>query len=182
MRLERTLILSLIVFTGIAAAATEARAQSSRNARVARAERFLDTEDRSKSILRLMHLGGTYKGHEILGSVRVVDKEGDAIPGHFAIRIVYDWSIPLGDNSTTAVFLFDEMGTLYDIQAKSTSIVNQPFDLAGATLTMIGEVILRANGDQMTPEDRRELQKLVDGSDARALLIWSLNFQQKVGS
>lgn len=183
MRLYRTMMFSFVVISGFTTTSTEVLAQSAGNTRINRATRFLDTEKRSKFILSYMHMGGTYQDYEVLGSLDVVDKNtGKPIPGYFAIKVVYNWTTAFGDNSSTALFFFDEMGTLIDITAKTTSIFNQPFDLAGATLNVLGNVLIQAFGDQMKAEDRQELQKLVDSSDAKKVCIWALNFQQRVGN
>jgi hypothetical protein len=184
MRAYRSMVFGLLVFTGFVAVSSpgEARGQSSSgNSRVARMARFLDSEKRSKAILSYMHMGGSYKEHEILGSLEVVDQDGDRIPGYFAIKVVYDWGTLFGDNSSSAVFIFDETGTLKDINAKTTSVISQPFDIASGAINVVGNVLIQAFGDQMNSTDKEEFQKFVDKSDAKGLLIWSLNFQQRVG-
>ena len=177
---NRTLILSVIVFAGLATTSGEARAVLEKHAgHPTRVPRHRETR---KFILSYMHMGGTYSSHEILSTVKIVDKDGDEIPGYFGLKVVYEWTTPFGDNSSTAVFMFDEMGTLFDVKSKTTSIISQPFDIASATLNVLGNVLLQAFGDQMTKEDRESFQKLVDDSNAKGLMIWALNFQQKVGS
>jgi hypothetical protein len=156
-------------------------AQETKNARVARAVRFLDSAKRSKNILTYMHMGGTYKDHEVIQVLKVVDKDGDPIPGHFAIKVVYTWDTAFGENTTKALFYCDELGKVIDITADTTSIISQPFDIAGATINVLGNLIIEAFGDKMTADDRREFQKFVDKSDAKGLLIWALEFQMRTG-
>ncbi len=128
-----------------------------------------------------MHLGGTYQDYEILSALRVVDRDGDTIPGHFALKVSYDWKALFGENSTTAIFFFDEKGTVYDVRADTTSVVNEPFVLASGTIQVLGNALLQAFGDQMTADDRKQLQKIVDTADAKALMILGLNFQMRAG-
>jgi hypothetical protein len=179
MNCRKMMVVGLFVCMGLAPAGTIA--QETKNARLTRAIRFLDTAKRSKNILSYMHMGGTYKDHELLQVLKVVDKDGDPVPGHFAIKVVYTWDTVLGDNTTKAVFFFNELGTVIDITAETTSILSQPFDIASATINVLGKVIIEAFGDQMNENDRREFQKLVDKSDAKGLLIWSLEFQMRTG-
>jgi hypothetical protein len=63
----------------------------------------------------------------------------------------------------------------------TSSIISQPFAIASATINVLGNLLLEALGDQMKPDDRREFQKFVNASDAKGLLIWSLNFQSRLG-
>ena len=63
----------------------------------------------------------------------------------------------------------------------TSSIIGQPFAIASATINVLGNLLLEALGDQMKPDDRREFQKFVNASDAKGLLIWSLNFQSRLG-
>ena len=152
-----------------------------RRTRESPASRFLDSNKRSRDVLGYVHMGGRYQDHEILSVMRVVDRAGDPIPGRFAVKVVYDWSTSFGDNSTTAIFFFDELGMVVDVKADTTSIISQPFAIASATINVLGNLLLETLGDQMKPDDRREFQKFVNASDAKGLLIWSLNFQSRLG-
>jgi hypothetical protein len=177
----RSIALTFMVFTSATAVSTAARGQSSGNTRVANAVQFLDTEKRSRFILSYMHMGGTYKDHEVIAAMKVVDKDGDPIPGQFAVKMSYTWGTAFGDNNSTAIFFFDDLGVVTDVTAKTTSILSQPFDIASATINVLGNVIIEAFGDKMQPDDRKEFQRFVNKSDAKGLLIWSLNFQMRTG-
>jgi hypothetical protein len=131
--------------------------------------------------LGYIHLGGTYHDHEILSALRVVDRDGDTVPGHFALKISYDWKAFLGENSSTAIFFFDEKGTIYDVRAETTSVINEPFVLASGAIQVLGNALIQAFGEQMTADDRNQLQKIIDSADAKALMIWGLNFQMQAG-
>ena len=128
-----------------------------------------------------MHMGGTYKDHEVIQVLKVVDKDGDPVPGHFAVKVVYTWDTAFGENTTKALFFCNELGKVIDIEADTTSILSQPFDIAGATINVLGNIIIEAFGDKMNPDDRKAFKKIVDKSDAKGLLIWSLEFQMRTG-
>lgn len=175
------MFVAVLVFTGFVSGTIQANAQERSNPRVARAVRFLDSTKRSKDILSYIHMGGTFQDYEIVSIHKVVDRSGDPVPGHFAVKVVYDWTTAFGDNSTTTIFYFDEMGQVTDIKADTTSIINQPFAVARAAINVVGNILIGAFGDQMKPEDKREFQRFVDAADAKGLLIFSLNFQMRAG-
>ncbi len=181
MRAYRPMVLCLFVVAGLGLSPATVQAQQESKPRVQRAVRFLDSVKRSRYILGYLHFGGTYQDYDILSVLKVVDRDGDVIPGHFALKVVYDWKTSFGDNSTTSIFFFDEKGTIYDIRADTTSIISQPFVLADATIQVLGNALLQAFGDQMSQDDRKQLQKIVDAADAKALMIWGLNFQMRTG-
>ena len=181
MRTHRLVILYLFVVTGLGLAPATVQAQQDSKPRVQRAVRFLDSVKRSRYILGYMHFGGTYEDYDILSVLEVVDRDGDTIPGHFALKVVYDWKTSFGDNSTTAIIFFDEKGTIYDVRADTTSIISQPFVLADATIQVLGNALLQAFGEKMSQDDRKQLQKIVDAADAKALMIFGLNLQMRTG-
>jgi hypothetical protein len=165
------LVLSLRPATG----AAEGPAQKA----VDRAHNFLNTAQRGKDILGFLHFGASYRGHSYTRTLSVKDGAGRAIPDHFAIVYLYKWE---ADGETEVGFLCDGRGTVYKVQVlRSNGVFSRPFALANATMQVLGNVLIDALGDKMTAADKRDLQKIVDEADAKAMLEWSLKFQQAIG-
>ena len=60
----------------------------------------------------------------------------------------------------------------------SNGIINQPFALANATINVLGKLIIEGFKDQMTAEQRQEVEKAVDDADAKTLLAAGLKLHQ----
>jgi hypothetical protein len=79
---------------------------------------------------------------------------------------------------TDVAFLCDETGTVYGVQALATNAVfNQPFALSNAAIQLTGNAFLADHRDDMSADDRRQIQRLVDDADAKGILRWSLRFE-----
>lgn len=145
---------------------------------------FLNSTRRGKEMLSYLHFGATYIDHQVIKAMRVSDTDGQEIPGHVALKVVFDWKIPLGENSTTAIVFFDEKGEPYEIQCgpnDTTSIVNLPYVLANGTLQILGNLLIEAAGDQMTAQEKSDMQKAINEQDAGRLLIDALKVQMRLG-
>jgi hypothetical protein len=144
-----------------------------------RAGKFLDGAQRGRHILGYMHLGTKYAGHKYTETKYVTDRAGKKIPGQFALVYAYDWN---DDGTTQVAFLCDRRGNIYEVQVlDSNAVINQPFALANASIKLLGSVIIEAFKDQMTAEQRKQVQKAVDDADAKRLLEMSLTLQQTFG-
>ena len=150
------------------------------DSKVESAKQFLSTAKRGRYMLSYLQFGGTYRDHDVLSVHKVVDRDGDLIPGYFAVKVVFDWESPFGRNSTTATLFYNGSGTLYDVDAKTTSYV-EPFDLANASIQILGNLLLEALRDQIKPEDRQQLQRLIHKADAKGLMMFGLNLQKGLG-
>ena len=141
-----------------------------------RADAFFRTEKRGQEVLGYVHMGATYRGHQYLRTVLLKDRNGDLIDGEFALVYRFKWE---DDGSTDIAFLCDAKGNIYAVQIMHTNaVLNQPFVLADATIKLLGRALIEANKKNMTDDDRRQVQRLVDEADAKGMLEWSLRFEQ----
>src|SRR5262249_37178394 len=133
---------------------------------------------RAKSIASFLHYGSTYKGAELRSSGEVTDGNGSPVPGHVNVRYRYFW----GDSDhTDVIFFFDDKAQLYALQMKeTTAVLNQPFVLANVSIKVFGALIVGAIGDDLKPEDKKQLEKIIESADAEALMTWSLKFERNV--
>jgi hypothetical protein len=143
-----------------------------------RAHAFLSTARRGTDILSFVHFGAKYKGHAFKEWVSVT-QDGRKVPGHFALLYEYAWE---DDGLTTVAFLCDASGGVYDVQVvRTNAIFSQPYVLANGTIKVLGNLLIEAFKDNMKPEERQFVQKLIDDADAKGMLVWSLKFQQSLG-
>lgn len=170
---------ALATYAGLVAPAGTARADDEiAQKAVTRADEFLNARARGKDILSYVHFGASYRGHAYK-ETRFVTRDGKKVPGHFALIYEYSWE---DDGKTSVAFLCDAGGSIYEVQiVRSNAILNQPFLTANATTKVLGNLLIAAFKKQMTDEQLRKLQKTVDDADAKALLEWSLVFQQALG-
>lgn len=176
----RAFSLLLTVAAAIPVLAPPAPAQTTDVPRaIVAADRFLRTEARGKETLSYLHFGADYHGHEYQRTVAVVDGNDREIPGKFALVYRFYWE---KDGITDLAFLCDEAGYVYKVQVMYTNaVLSQPFMLADATIQLLGNALIAANRDKMSPFERKVVQKIVDSADAKALLEWSLSFEQHTG-
>jgi hypothetical protein len=146
---------------------------------VALADRFLRTEARGRETLSYLHFGADYHGHEYLKTVSVVGGDDRPIPGHFALVYRFHWE---DDGITDLAYLCNEAGRVYAVQVMYTNAVwSPPFGWANAAIQVLGNALIEANKNQMSELERKVVQKLVDAANAKALLEWSLQFEQPSG-
>jgi hypothetical protein len=144
-----------------------------------RAHAFLKTTQRGRDVLGFAHAGTRYMGHKYKDSRFVTDLEGKRIPGRFALVYTYDWN---DDGWTELAFLCDRRGNVYQVQVVDTNaVLNQPFAVANATIKILGNLLIEAFKDNMTADERKQVQKAVDDADAKGLLEMSLKLQQTFG-
>jgi hypothetical protein len=177
-----TIALAAVLTTSGVLEARPALAQSPQ--KVKRAVDFLSSPKRGKEILGYLHFGGKYVDHEVIKVFKVTDRSGQDAPGHVALKVVFDWETAFGDNSTTAIVFFDELGDPYEIQCKpsdTTSIISPPFALASKAIQILGNLLLAAAGEGMTAQEKADTQKAIDNQDARQLLIDALKVQKRLG-
>jgi hypothetical protein len=177
----KTLRMAAAVLLGLLALqVSAARAADDIDSRaLARARDFLDPAARGRDVLSYVHFGSKYRDHSYK-DLRGVTSGGQRVPGHFALVYTYAW----GDNDETDVaFLCDGGGRVYEVKTLgTTAILNQPFLAANLTVKLLGNLIIEAFKNQMTEEDRRQVQKMVDDANAKGMLEWSLKFQQGLGN
>jgi hypothetical protein len=138
-------------------------------AAVDRADQFLKTHERGESILGYLHLGADYHGHEY---VKTIDRGG----GSFALVYRFHWE---SDGVTDVEFLCDEQGNVGSLRIEdSNAALSPPFVVANLTIAVLGNAVLNSFKDDMSEEDHRQVQRLIDDADAKRLLEWSLRFQQ----
>jgi hypothetical protein len=177
-----TLLLSAVAATAFLIGAPEALAQSQR--KIKREADFLSSTKRGKEILGYLHFGSTYIDHEVIKVLRVTDTNDEVIPGHVALKVVFDWKTSLGENSTTAYVFFDEKGDPYDIKCgpdDTTSIISPPFVLANGAIQILGNLLIAAAGDSMNAKEKADMRKAVDAANARELLVAALKIQMRLG-
>ncbi len=143
---------------------------------VDRAHNFLTTEQRGKDVLSYVHFGATYQRHKFKETRLVNDGDGRPIKGHFALVYAFDWE---DDGISHVGFLCDARGNVYKTQVVYTNaVLNQPFALANGTIKLLGNLLIEALGDKLSADERKQVQKFVDDANAKAMLEWSLKFQQ----
>ncbi|MBV8847113.1 MAG: hypothetical protein JO307_30255 [Bryobacterales bacterium] len=136
------------------------------------AHNFLKTKDRGNDILGFLHFGTDYHGHEFRQALATGR-------GNFALVYRFHWS---DDDITDAEFLCDSRGDINDIRIMSTSaVINRPFFLADAAVQILGNFLIDAAKDKLSPAERKIIQKFVDNADAKGMLIWWLRFQRVWG-
>jgi hypothetical protein len=155
-----------------------ARADDVDQKAINRAHDFLKTAARGRDVLSYVHFGASYQGHSHLETRRVT-RNGQTVPGHFALLYHYDWE---NNGKTDVAFLYDAKGAVYEVQiVRTNAILQQPFVVANGTIKVLGNLLVQAFKDQMSDAQQKELQKIVDDADAKAMLEWSLKFQQLIG-
>jgi hypothetical protein len=174
-----SMLAGLLVVGLMAGLGTLARAADDIDAKaVARAHNFLKTKQRGRDVLGFVHLGTRYKSHSYKAT-HYVNRAGKRVPGHFALVYTFKWA---EDGETNVGFLCDARGTVYQVQIVDTNAeINQPFAVADLAIKALGNLFIEAFKDELTQNDKKVIQKLVDDADARGLLELSLRFQQKLG-
>lgn len=146
---------------------------------IGRAHTFLKGAKRGREILGYVHFGTKYVRHKYAETRFVTDGDGKKVPGHFALIYTFDWN---ADGTSDVAFLCDRRGNVYEVQViDHNAVINQPFGVANATIQILGNLIIEAFKDQMTADEKRQIQKAVDGADAKSLLEMSLKLQQTFG-
>jgi len=147
---------------------------------VDRAHRFLSTAERGRAILSYLHFGAADRGHSYKDNLFVYGLNGNIIPGHFALVYQFDWG---NDGWTRVKFLCDREGAIYRAEVLETNagFLNQPFALANLSIQVLGNAIIAAFDQQISPDERRTLQRQVDNADAKGMMEWALRFQQAIG-
>jgi hypothetical protein len=140
------------------------------------ADRFLRSEARGRETLSYVHFGADYRSHSYLRTVSVLDGNDRPVPGHFALVYRFYWE---KDGVTDVGYLCNERGYVYKVQIMYTNaVLSPPFALANATIQLLGNALIEADKDKMSDLERKIVEKLVSDADAKALLEWSLRFEQ----
>jgi hypothetical protein len=170
---------STAALVALLALATPTLAQAP--AAVDRAHNFLKTAKRGRDVLSYVHFGYTYQGHTYVGQTGVKGAGGKLIPGQFALHYDYKWGTDGGQ--TRVVFLCNPRGDVYEVQTGRTNAgpLNQPFDLATLSIRVVGNVLLAALGGDLTMDEKRDVQRLIDNANAKGMLQFSLAAQQRLG-
>jgi hypothetical protein len=165
-----------IVIGFVCALSAPAAAQPDQKA-VARAYRFLSTNQRAEATLNFVHFGTDYKGQKYLGkNDNIVDSSGSPIAGHFALIYRLFWN---DDGVTDIVYFCDANGKVSEVKIDKTNAVgNKPFLWANVSIQLLGNLLIEAYKDKLSEDDRQQLHKLVDNADAHGLLELSLKIDQ----
>ena len=167
--------LLVLALLALALISPSARAQGivDQNA-VNRANAFLKTENRGRVALNHLHFGTRYGGHTYQRTLNVQNK-----PGDFALVYRFNWD---NDGITDLAFLCDSKGYVYQVQVTYTNaFLSQPFALANVSINLVGNVLLEAFRDQMSPNELQQARQMIDNPNARGLLEMSLTLQQNLG-
>jgi len=166
------LVLALLALSLFAPSA-QAQDNIDQNA-VNRAREFLKTENRGRNVLSHLHFGARYGGHTYQQTMGVRNK-----PGDFALVYRFNWE---NDGITDLAFLCDSKGFVYQVQVTYTNaFLSQPFALANASISVVGNLFLEAFRDQMTPNEIQQARQMIENPNARGLLEMSLKLQQTFG-
>jgi len=142
-----------------------------------RAHNFLKSANRGRDILSCIHFGAAYQGHTVEPRVREVQNR----PGHFAVVYRFDWECN-GKGKTDVAFFCDAKGNFYGVRVLWTdAVIQQPFVFANASIALVGNAVLAAFRDQMTPNQIQQAQQFINNADAKGLLEISLTLQQALG-
>lgn len=168
------LVLSVVGVLTPSAPAQSQIAQSS----VDRAHKFLATAERGKAILGFVHFGASYKGHAYRA-----EEKGQVVPlnqpGHFAMVYRFKWE---NDGLTDIAVDCDAQGSVYQVRVLSTNaILQQPYALANASISVVGNLIVEAFREKMTAQELQQVRGFIDNPNARALLEINLKLQQAFG-
>jgi hypothetical protein len=151
------------------AVAPTALAQDISQSAVDSAHNFLKSRDHGSDILGFLHYTSDYHGHEFR---RLTALGG----GGFELVYRFHWN---DEDFTDAAFVCDSRGNVDDIRIISTTaILNQPFFFANAAIQVLGNLVIEAAKDKMSPAERKVVQTMVDNADAKALLLWRMRFQR----
>src|SRR5262249_43440910 len=133
----------------------------------------------ARMALSYMHPTATYKGVDFIAMTGVKGAGDQLIPGQFALHYRYRWVGAFDNaNTTDAVFLFDERGRLYDVQAGTTTSLFAPFEGADLIIGVVKDALIaeidRGNDD----EAKKLVRNLIARADARGLLTLVLRVRQ----
>lgn len=168
--------IALLTLGAILSFPISAQFQTSPQRAVTEAHQYLNTAQNGRYILGFVHFGAQYRGHEYVKTLAVKNGNEDTVAGHFALVYRFHWE---EDGITDVAFLCDARGRVYKVQAMSTNaFLSPPFGLAQISISLLGNIVMDAYKDKMSASDRRFFRKLVDDADAKAMLEWSLAFDQ----
>lgn len=143
------------------------------------AHRFLRTSDIGEYTLNFVHAGTDYHGHEYLETQPVFDGNGRQT-SQFKLLYRFRWE---DDGVTDVAFVCDARGVVYGVLIQRTNAEwNQPFALADLGIQLLGNAVIQANKDNMSPAERKLARRLVDDADAHGLLELSLRWKQLYGN
>jgi hypothetical protein len=152
--------------------AAPARAQDSQA--VQKAQNFVGGANRGKTVLGYVHFGAAYRGHTYQRTVGVQNK-----PDDFALVYRFNWE---KDGITDVAFLCDSKGYVYEVQTPySNAFLSPPFALANISINVVGNLLIEAFRDQMTPQELQDARRMIDNPNARGLLQMNLRLQQSLG-
>lgn len=154
------------------------RAQS--DAVISRAQEFLESDSRAKSILFFAHPEAKYQRVNLLEASKVVDGDKKVVPGHFALTYRYAWKSGLSDdnNTTDLVFFFDRGGRFYSLKAEKTTSFFPPFGVADTVVKQLRDEIIKKVDKEGTEADKRLVRALIEDGNARGLLSVLLKLDQ----
>jgi len=145
---------------------------------VNRARAFLDAAKRGRNIVGHCHFGTKYRGHSYT-ETRGVRNGGRPVPGHFALVYQLSWA---DDGETDVAFFCDARGAIYKIQVlKTNAVLSQPWLAGDLAVRTLGNLVIEAFKNDLTPAQGAQVQRLVNGASAKRLLEWSLKFEQGFG-
>lgn len=148
---------------------------------IEKADRFLNTPKTGEYVLGFVHLGATYRGHTLKEIRRVVDGDGEAVPGEFALVYRFDWETS-DAGETDVAFLCNRDGDVTQARVlRTNAVLQQPFAFADAAIQVVGAIVLDAFRDQLSEEDQRIVARLIQNSDSKGLLTVGLILRQAAG-
>ena len=120
----------------------------------------MKTENRGRNASSHLHFGAQYKGHTYQQTRGVQNK-----PGDFALVYRFNWD---NDGVTDVAFLCDSKGYVYQVQVTYTNaFLSQPFGVANLSINVVGNVLLEAFRDQMTPQEIQQARQMIDNPNAK---------------
>jgi hypothetical protein len=181
---SRTWTIIGVVFLGLVARIAVAGEPTSQALNKARRLCDFDVKvQRGRELLQSLHFGSTLKSCQELGvASKVTDGSGREIEDQFALVFRWRWDAGGGVGTTDVAFFFNDRGQFLSLRPiKTDAVFNQPFALADLSIQVVGQVMIKAFEDDMSEADKRQFQRILDNADTKALLEWSLKFQQAAG-
>jgi hypothetical protein len=101
--------------------------------------------------------------------------------GEFALVYHFDWDAG-GTGYTDLAILCDRDGDVAGVWVlRTNAIFQKPCAIADATIQVVGAIGLDAFSDNLTDEDKRVVERLIQNSDSKGLLTVGLALRQSLG-
>jgi hypothetical protein len=171
-------VLAKLALAAVALTCGAATAQAQDKDKVEAARKYLTNKANAEGILFFMHPTAQFESVSCDQFDVTDSKSGQVRKGWFCLRLRFVWKSKLFDDDNTSdlhVF-YDDKGRLHDVRAGATTTFVKPFAAANLALAAVKDALLENVKD---PAERKAVAKLIEGGDARLLLRYLLQMDQK---